>query len=283
MTAGRFIGVVLPRSSNSSTREPAVAGIFYPARPDELVATVRRLLDDAAPAAAPPPKAVIAPHAGFAYSGPVAATAFRCAAARRDEVRRVVVIGPSHFVAFAGLASSGAAAYRTPLGRVEVDAGAEEALSGLPFVTVLAAAHEREHCLEVELPFLQEILGVFRVVPLVVGDATAAEVGGALERVWGGEETLIVVSSDLSHYRDYETAGRIDAATASAIEELRLEDIGPEHACGALAIRGLLWVARRKGLRVTRLDLRNSGDTAGPRHEVVGYGAWALAEEGAHL
>ncbi|HVR29364.1 MAG TPA: AmmeMemoRadiSam system protein B [Thermoanaerobaculia bacterium] len=268
------MGVVL--GTTSSTRRAAVAGLFYPAPGRELRATVRGLLDGASPSG-PPPKAVIAPHAGYPYSGPVAASAFRCAAARRAAIRRVVLVGPSHFVRFAGVASSGALAFETPLGTVEVDTIAQDALSALPFVTALPEAHAREHCLEVELPFLQEILGPFRIVPLVVGDATTEEVGRALELAWGGDETLVVVSSDLSHYHDYDTARTIDAATARAIEELRFADIEPEHACGSLAIRGLLWVARRKGLRAATLDLRSSGDTAGPRHEVVGYGAWTLA------
>ncbi len=238
---------------------------------------MRRLLAAAAePVAGLAPKALIAPHAGYVYSGPVAASAFRRAALLRDRVRRVVLLGPSHFVPFEGLATSGAAAFATPLGRVEVDAGAESLLD-LPFVVELARAHQREHSLEVELPFLQEVLDSFRIVPLVVGEAAAEEVGGALELLWGGDETLVVVSSDLSHYLDYDAATRVDAATGRAIEELRWDAIEPDHACGWAAIRGLLWAARRRGLVATTLDLRNSGDTAGPRDAVVGYGAWALA------
>ena len=259
------------------TRDAAVAGTFYPGRGDQLRSTVRRLLDDAAATTpGPAPKALIAPHAGYVYSGPVAASAFGRAAPVRDRVRRVVLIGPSHFVRFRGLATSGAAAFATPLGCVEVDAGAESLLE-LPFVVDSPRAHDREHCLEVELPFLQEVLDAFRIVPLVVGEASAEEVGGALELLWGGDETLIVVSSDLSHYLDYDAASRLDAATARAIEELRWDAIEPDHACGWAAIRGLLWVARRRGLAASTLDLRNSGDTAGPRDAVVGYGAWALA------
>jgi len=261
---------------SSSTREPAVAGVFYPAGREELAATVRLLLD-AAEVQGPVPKALIAPHAGYPYSGPIAASAFRQAAPLRERVCRVVLVGPSHFVAFSGLASCGAAAFATPLGRVEVDREAEQALAAASLARELPSAHAREHCLEVELPFLQEVLGSFRMVPLVVGDTTAEEVGRALEQVWGGDETLVVVSSDLSHYLDYEAASRLDAATARAIEELRWTSIDPAQACGALAIGALLWVAGRKGLRATTLDLRNSGDTAGPRDAVVGYGAWALA------
>jgi hypothetical protein len=180
-------------------------------------------------------------------------------------------------VAFAGLASSGASAFATPLGAVVVDAAAEESLAGTAPITVLPRAHAPEHCLEVELPFLQQVLGAFSLVPLLCGDVGTEETGRALEALWTGDDTLVVVSSDLSHYHDHATATRIDASTARAIEELRWEAIEPDDACGAVAVRALLWVARRRGLRVTTLDLRNSGDTTGPRDRVVGYGAWALA------
>jgi AmmeMemoRadiSam system protein B len=263
------------------TRAAAVAGTFYPDRSDALRGMVRRLLDAAASgdgASGAAPRAVIAPHAGYVYSGPVAASAFARVTALRDRIRRVVLIGPSHFVSFRGIATSGAAAFATPLGEVEVDLAAESSLAGLPGVSDVPRAHAREHCLEVELPFLQETLDSFAVVPLVVGDATHEEVGRALDLLWGGDETLVVVSSDLSHYLDYQTAANVDAATARAIEELRWEAIEPEHACGWAAIRGLLWTARRRGLAVRTLDLRSSGDTAGPRDAVVGYGAWALDE-----
>jgi hypothetical protein len=272
--------------TRSHTRQAAVAGLFYPAERGELSSTVRGLLDDAKARAAgssrpsrlgTPPKALIAPHAGYVYSGAVAASAFDCAEPLRDRVRRVVLIGPSHFVRFAGMASSGAAAFATPLGEIEIDGSAQAVIEGLPGVDELPEAHAREHCLEVELPFLQEVLDSFRLVPLVVGDAPVEEVGRALELLWGGDETLVVVSSDLSHYHDYRTATRLDASTCRAIEELRYEAIAPDDACGSIAIRALLWVARRRGLRAATLDLRNSGDTAGPRDQVVGYGAWALA------
>jgi AmmeMemoRadiSam system protein B len=274
------------------TREPAVAGTFYPARRDELQATVAGLLDAAAPAgrSGPPsetppktaPKAVIAPHAGFIYSGPVAASAFAQLSAGRGRVRRVVLLGPSHFVPFRGLATSGAGAFATPLGSLEIDREAEAELrSTLRSVQELPAAHGREHCLEVELPFLQHILGDFEIVPLVVGDAADADVSRALDLLWGGDDTLIVVSSDLSHYLDYASARRVDAATSGAIERLRGEAIGPDQACGAIAIRGLLEVAERRGLAAATLDLRNSGDTAGPRDAVVGYGAWNLSSQSA--
>jgi AmmeMemoRadiSam system protein B len=274
----------MPRSQVTlvrRTRAPAVAGAFYPDRPDALRAMVRRLLDGAPieeGIGVTTTKALIAPHAGYVYSGPVAASAFARLAPMRDRVRRVVLIGPSHFVPFRGIATSGAAAFATPLGEVEVDLATHTKLAALPGVIDLPAAHGREHGLEVELPFLQEALASFAIVPLVVGEATHEEVGRALDLLWDGDETLVVVSSDLSHYLDYESASRLDASTARAIEELRWEAIEPEHACGHAAIRGLLWTAHRRGLEVATLDLRSSGDTAGRRDAVVGYGAWALGE-----
>jgi len=258
-----------------TARTPAVAGLFYPVDAGALRAELRALLA-AAEAGAPVPKAIIAPHAGYVYSGPVAASVYARLIPARGRIRRVVLLGPAHRVAFDGLALSGAAAFVTPLGKIPLDVAAVAQLQALPQVCVLDAAHREEHSLEVQLPFLQEVLGDFTLIPLVVGDATPVEVSEVIETLWGGEETLIVISSDLSHYHDYATARRRDAATTRAIEALRPQDIGYEDACGRLPVGGLLLCARRHGLRVETLDLRNSGDTAGPRDRVVGYGAWAF-------
>jgi len=258
-------------------RPPAVAGTFYPGDPRELRAMVTRLLGAAVPA--PPgaaPKALIVPHAGYRASGPVAASAYALLAPARRRVRRVVLVGPSHRVAVPGVALSGAARFATPLGEVPVDTEAPASLADLPQVGVMDAVHAREHSLEVQLPFLQVVLEDFTLVPLLVHDAGPQEVGEVLERLWGGAETLVVASSDLSHYHDGATARRLDEATAGAIEALRDGDIGEEDACGAAGVRGLLWAARRRGLRARTVDLRNSGDIVGPRDEVVGYGAFAL-------
>ena len=259
-----------------SVREPAVAGTFYPSEAGELAASVRRYLA-AASTEAPAPKALIVPHAGYVYSGPVAATAYARIAGARGKITRVVLIGPCHRVPLDGFAVGPWQAFSTPLGEVPVDEAAIEKLLALPTVRVLDSAHRLEHCLEVQLPFLQEALGDFTVVPIVAGEATAAQVAEVLDLLWGGPETLIVVSSDLSHYYDYETARRLDGKTSRAIEDLRPEAIGHEQACGRVPITGLLVVARRRGLTAETLDLRNSGDTAGPRTEVVGYGAYAFA------
>ncbi|HEX9670541.1 MAG TPA: AmmeMemoRadiSam system protein B [Thermoanaerobaculia bacterium] len=260
-------------------RPPAVAGSFYPAAPEALRATVEGLLEIAERASAarpgPPPKAVIAPHAGYVYSGPVAAIAFRALAARRTPPRKVVLIGPSHRVPVRGLALPGVEMLATPLGAVPIDREGAGAALRLPQVLVQPEAHAREHSLEVELPFLQLLFPEAEVLPLVVGGASPEEVAEVLERVWGGEETVVVVSSDLSHYLPYAAARAVDAATARQVVALA-GPLDPDQACGARAINGLLVAARRRGLAAELLDLRNSGDTAGPRDQVVGYGAFGF-------
>ncbi|MDH3672155.1 MAG: AmmeMemoRadiSam system protein B [Gammaproteobacteria bacterium] len=261
----------------ATVRNPAVAGMFYPAKATELETMVGRYLG-AAGVGGPVPKAIIAPHAGFIYSGAVAASAYARLAPARDTVTRVILLGPAHRVAVTGLALPSVDSLATPLGDVPVDKQAITMIVDLPQVKVMDAVHESEHSLEVHLPFLQTILAEFSLVPLAVGQASPNDVGEVLERLWGGPETLIVVSSDLSHYHDYDTARRLDSATSRAIEQLRPEDIQYDHACGRVPINGLLHVARKRGMSATTIDLRNSGDTAGPRDQVVGYGAYAFEE-----
>jgi AmmeMemoRadiSam system protein B len=261
----------------TSIRPPAVAGQFYPGDAGRLQTQVSELFAGAAPDAGPSPKALIAPHAGYIYSGPVAAAAFATLRNNAQPVARVVLIGPAHYVRLSGIAAPTVQGFETPLGRVPVDGEALRALADLPFVSFADAPHAPEHALEVELPFLQTVLASFRVVPLVVGDATAKQVAEVLQRLWGGPETLIVVSSDLSHYLDYDTARRVDAATAFAVEQGEWASIGPNQACGCRPVAGLLVEAERRGLKARRLALCNSGDTAGSRVSVVGYGAWAFA------
>ncbi len=256
-------------------RKPAVAGTFYPADPEILRAEIHHYLGEAR-SEAPAPKAIIVPHAGYIYSGPVAASAYARLAAARDAIRRVVLLGPSHRVGFRGLATASAEFFRTPLGDIPVDTAATQALLAFPQVRELDQAHELEHSLEVQLPFLQEMLGRFTLVPLVVGDADPDEVAQVLEAVWGGPETLVVISSDLSHYHDYQTARTMDEATSRAIESLSLEALHYENACGRTPLQGLLHLARKHGFHIETVDLRNSGDTAGPRDRVVGYGAYVL-------
>jgi AmmeMemoRadiSam system protein B len=262
----------------SIVRQPAVAGSFYPADPAELEASVNRYLDEVAGRRTEtPPKALIVPHAGYIYSGPVAASAYATLRDLRSTIDRVVLLGPSHRFALTGLAATEADAFLTPLGAVSVDQEALQRVAHLPQVRVVESAHTTEHSLEVQLPFLQRVLGRFSVVPLAAGNATSEEVAEVLDALWGGRETLIVVSSDLSHYYDYDTAQRLDAETTRAIEDAEPELLGRESACGCVPIRGLLLAAERHQLRCQTLDLRNSGDTSGPRSQVVGYGAYAFS------
>jgi AmmeMemoRadiSam system protein B len=228
-----------------------------------------------APAATTEPRALIAPHAGYVYSGPIAATAYSQLAARRARTRRVLLLGPSHRVAFRGLALSSAARFATPVGDVGIDTDACRELLVLPQVGVLDEAHAEEHSLEVHLPFLCAALDDFLLIPVVVGDASPSDVAEVIETFWGRDDTLVVVSSDLSHFLDYETANRVDHETTRAIER-HAQDIEPHQACGCRVINGLMRVADQHALAVTTLDLRNSGDTAGDRSRVVGYGAYAL-------
>jgi len=262
----------------SSTRPAAVAGTFYPGDPATLAAEIAAYLAEApALPEGRPPKALIAPHAGYMYSGSVAARAYARVAPLRDVVRRVVLAGPAHRVPVRGIAVPGVDAFDSPLGTVAVDAAAIAKLRELAFVEVSTRAHAFEHSLEVHLPFLQSVLADFSLVPLVVGDATPEEMARALELLWGGDETLVVVSSDLSHYHAYDDARAIDRRTTDRILRLAT-DLDPEMACGAAPINGLLEVARRRGLSARLVDLRNSGDTAGGRDRVVGYAAFAFHE-----
>lgn len=262
---------------NIAVRPAAVAGRFYPADAETLAEVVDSCLRHAAarPDAAAPPKMLLVPHAGYEYSGAIAASAYALLAPWRDRIRRVVLLGPTHRVAVHGLAAPGAAAFDTPLGRVRIDRPALDQLSGLAQVGISDAAHAQEHSLEVQLPFLQRLLGEFTLVPLAVGRAAPAEVAEVLERLWGGDETLVVISSDLSHYLPYGRAQATDRATIDRV--LRLDPgLDSHQACGATPLAGALIVARRHGLVARLLDLRNSGDTAGDRLRVVGYGAVAF-------
>ncbi|HUL94410.1 MAG TPA: AmmeMemoRadiSam system protein B [Usitatibacter sp.] len=260
-----------------AVRPAAVAGSFYPGDANALAAEVSSYLADAVRPAegARPPKAIIAPHAGYMYSGPVAASIYARLAPLRGKVGRVVLAGPAHRVYVHGAAVPSAHAFASPLGVVALDTAAIDALRALPFVEVSDRAHALEHSLEVHLPFLQSVLGGFALVPIVVGDASPGEMAEILEILWGGEETLIVVSSDLSHYLPYESARGRDRETAQAIAHLEARLV-PEEACGAAPINGLLRAARAHGLAAEIVDVRNSGDTAGSLDRVVGYGAFAF-------
>jgi AmmeMemoRadiSam system protein B len=258
-------------------REAAVAGHFYPGSAGELSVTVERYLDDARTAPGPRPKALIVPHAGYIYSAAVAASAYARLEPWRDQIRRVVLTGPCHRVPVRGLALSGADFFKTPLGNVPLDRARIDSLE-LPGLEIFDDTHVFEHSLEVHLPFLQILLDDFMLVPILVGDAEPDRVAVALDELWGGPETLIVISSDLSHYLDYEAAKKRDSSTCRSIEQLDEKNIGPDDACGCHPIGGLLVLARRRGMTVETLDLRNSGDTAGSKDQVVGYGSWIFME-----
>jgi len=260
----------------NQVRDPAVAGLFYPADAEELRKQVHRFIDPHRNNNEPAPKALIAPHAGYIYSGPVAGSAYARLKKAAGSIHRVVLLGPAHRVAVRGLALPSARRFRTPLGSVAVDQALVETVLPLPQVSINDATHAEEHSLEVHLPFLQEVLGEFSLLPMVVGDATAEQVAEVLEAVWGGDETLIVISSDLSHYLDYDTARALDRRTSDAIESLDYENLGYDQACGRIPVSGLLYVVRKKGLHGKTIDLRNSGDTAGSHDRVVGYGAYVF-------
>ena len=256
-------------------RQPAVSGTFYPASAPKLHQMLVGYLGDVK-IDAKVPKAIIVPHAGYVYSGPVAASAYARLKKAHARITRVVIIGPSHRVAFRGLAISRAEAFVTPLGAIPVDREALQTIAHLPFVEYLEQAHTYEHSLEVHLPFLQETLDDFKIVPIVAGDATPEQVSQVIDALWGGEETLIVISSDLSHYHDYPTAQQKDRSTSKIIEQLHYEQLDFESACGRVPVSGLLKLAREKSLSVKTIDLRNSGDTAGDKNRVVGYGAYVI-------
>jgi AmmeMemoRadiSam system protein B len=271
--------------TTADTRPAAVAGQFYAGDAGVLAREVQTLLASAAQpkSSAGTPKALIVPHAGYSYSGPVAATAYAQLRPLRGIIQRVVLLGPVHRVAVRGLALPGVESFETPLGQVPIDREAVSRLLIRPMrqITTSAAAHALEHSLEVQLPFLQQVLGDFKIVPLAVGDATPEEVAEVIEALWGGPETLIVVSSDLSHYLPYQTAQQIDQQTCAAIARLQTLT-SHEQACGATPVNGLLLAARHHHLRPQLLDLRNSGDTAGDRERVVGYAAFTFSAESGH-
>lgn len=262
----------------SSVREPAVAGAFYPGAAATLRAQVAALLAAATPPGQQRPKALIAPHAGYVYSGPVAANAYALLATFRSDYSRVVLLGPAHHAYVRGLALPAADAFATPLGEIALDREAIAAIRHLPQVCISDDAHAHEHSLEVHLPFLQQALAAFTLVPLAVGEASAGEVAEVLGLLWGDERTLIVVSSDLSHYLPHAQARTIDEQTARMVLGMAPQ-LNHQQACGATPVNGLLLEARGRGLRPQLLDLRNSGDTAGDKSRVVGYASFAFYDK----
>jgi AmmeMemoRadiSam system protein B len=264
----------------NTIRKPAVAGRFYPDDAGELRAAVEDYLSEAQRRAGPtesagPPRGIIVPHAGYVYSGSIAASGYAQIKPFRDVIRRVVLMGPSHFFPVRSMAVCHADEFDTPLGSIPVDTAMVERLLAYPQVELVDAAHAREHSLEVHLPFLQVVLDNFLLIPLTIGDASPSEISEMIELLWG-DGTLFVISSDLSHFHDYDTAKRLDTETSRDIEALQFEKLRGDRACGFKPISGLLDVARNRKLHVRLLDLRNSGDTGGDRSRVVGYGAYVV-------
>ncbi|MBN2689693.1 MAG: AmmeMemoRadiSam system protein B [Gammaproteobacteria bacterium] len=262
----------------STIRKAAVAGSFYADNKEQLAHDVIGFLNNAN-ANQSLPKAIIAPHAGYIYSGPIAASAYACLKNYMQQIKRVVLIGPAHRCAVNGLAFPSVDFFATPLGSIKVDKEAIFSITKNPAVIIDDEAHAEEHCLEVQLPFLQILLKSFSIVPILVGQATPAMVSSTLEQLWDGKETLIIISSDLSHYYKYSEAQRLDEAAVDAILNLDMHALGEQNACGRLPIKGLLQIAKQKKLIPKLIDLRNSGDTAGSKDQVVGYGAFHFYEE----
>lgn len=266
-------------SLSSNTRIPAVAGSFYPGSAVELESSVDNYLNAVSEVSSPSkPLALIVPHAGYIYSGPVAASGYALLKPFADTIKRVVILGPSHRVPLLGIASSSQDAFETPLGEIPLDKVTIQRLNQLPFVHSYDEAHLQEHSLEVQLPFLQKVLDNFTLVPLVIGQVDDQQVSELIESLWKSPDTLVVISSDLSHYLDYDKAKLCDKATCDSIEALKPQNIHYEQACGRSGIAGMLLTAQKHKLKIKTLDLRNSGDTAGPRDRVVGYGCWLFYE-----
>ncbi len=255
---------------------PMVAGMFYPENAETLKSMVDELLHQNQASPAITPKALIVPHAGYIYSGSVAASAYGQVLPVREQIKQVVLLAPAHRVGFRGIATTSADKLSTPLGAISVDHEARNKALTLPQVQIFDMAFEGEHALEVQLPFLQRLLPDFKVVPFIVGQSTPQEVSELLELLWGNQRTLIVISSDLSHFLDYHSARERDARTTQAIVNLQADSIGAEDACGHLPIQGFLKSATDHHLHATAVDVRNSGDTAGDKRRVVGYGAYAF-------
>ncbi|MBC8376653.1 MAG: AmmeMemoRadiSam system protein B [FCB group bacterium] len=260
-------------------RPPAVSGMFYPGDPHTLEDQIANFIQEKPNETTVVPKVIIVPHAGTVYSGSIAAAAYRTLLQYRHVIRKVILLGPAHRVFLHGLALPTVDQFQTPLGEINLDTQTiQNLVDEYPQISISDQAHAEEHSLEVQLPFLQKVLASFRLIPFVVGEATQKEVADVIETLWGGDECLIVISTDLSHFHSYDEAIKLDTITARRIESFQGELLGDHSACGRIPLRGLLQVAKHKGMSIKRLDLRNSGDTSGRNDQVVGYGAWGLFE-----
>jgi AmmeMemoRadiSam system protein B len=257
-------------------RPPAVAGAFYPGDPLELSAMVSELLVAADPTSLPRrPRALVVPHAGYIYSGGVAAQGYSRLEPFAGEIRRVILLGPNHRVPLAGIAAPDVSCFRTPLGDIDIDQKMISQLADKGLLQINSLPHENEHCLETQLPFLQKLLSDWQLVPLIVGETAVDDVSALLDEVIHDPDNLVIISSDLSHFHEYHEAQRIDSHTSELIETLQ-PVVHPQQACGAFPLNGLLQLAGSMGLKVITLDRKNSGDTAGGKDQVVGYGCYAF-------
>jgi len=260
-------------------RPAAVADMFYPGDELKLTEQMQGFIHEKPSETTEVPKAIIVPHAGIVYSGAIAAAAYRSLLQYRHVIRKVILLGPAHRVYLRGLALPTVDQFQTPLGKIDLDTKTiQKLVDDFPQVSLSDKAHAEEHSLEVQLPFLQQVLASFRLIPLVVGDASKREVADVIEHLWGGEECLIIISTDLSHFHPYDEAKKLDTITAHHIEAFQGDKVGDHAACGRIPMRGLLHVAKEKGMSIQRFDLRNSGDTSERKDQVVGYGAWGLFE-----
>jgi MEMO1 family protein len=263
-------------NTDSSTRCAAVAGLFYADDPQQLNSDILQYLSHAHARNNITPRAIIAPHAGYIYSGPIAASAYKLLQPVSHKIHQIILLGPSHRVAFKGIATPGSQFFSTPLGAVKINMANCARAQALSFVDINKAAHKDEHSLEVHLPFLQSVLADFELTPLVVGDCNKNDVASLLDLFWNNDETLIIISTDLSHFHDYATAQKQDELTSEAIRSLQADKIHYEDACGRNPLNGLLTLASQRQLKIDCVDLRNSGDTAGDKSRVVGYGSYVV-------
>ena len=260
-------------------RPAAVSGMFYPDDPTELTDQISAFLNEASYDLLAIPKVLIVPHAGMVYSGSIAASAYRSLLQYRHVIRKVILLGPAHRTYIKGLGLPTVDQFQTSLGEINLDTKTiKNLVKKFPQVRFSDEAHADEHSLEVQMPFLQEVLGSFRLIPFVVGEASQKEVADVIHHLWGGEECLIVISTDLSHFHAYDRAVELDRITAEQIELFRGDKLWDHAACGRIPLSGLLQVAKEKWMSIQRFDLRNSGDTSGRKDQVVGYGAWGLFE-----
>jgi len=276
---------MITENQSQKIRHPAVASMFYPGKPADLLNSVRKYLSDADAEQSTVKfkndensvRALIVPHAGYIYSGKIAASAYQLLQRNKYHFKRVLLLGPAHRLCLQGAAFPNEEVFETPLGSIILDKTRMKKLAAeFSWISFNEKAHAEEHSLEVQLPFLQETIADFELLPLVVGEMDSLQIAEMIQQFSTDLETLIVISTDLSHFHNYQTAYEKDALTANAIELLEPQKISSEDACGVYPLRGALVAALQNKWKIHRMGLCNSGDTTGDYGRVVGYGAWAL-------